>query len=35
MALLYSPFDILRVMISASNDDQVFEASGDEKFAVL
>src|SRR5262247_4038904 len=35
MALFYGPFNILRVMISASNDDQVFEAAGDEKFAVF
>jgi len=27
---LHRPFDVLRIMIGASDDDQIFEATGDK-----
>ena len=35
MALLDGQFDVLRIIIDAVKDDQVFHAAGDEQFAVL
>src|SRR5688572_26206385 len=34
MAFLHRCFDILRVMVTAANDDQVFEPTRDEQLAV-
>src|ERR1700744_4285918 len=35
MQRLHVTFDILRIMIDASDDDEVLDAAGDEEFAVL
>src|SRR5262245_51407378 len=34
MALFHRPFNVLRVIIDASNDDQVLETAGDEEFSI-
>ena len=35
MAFLYGPFDILRIVVRAANDDEVLDPPGDEQPAVL
>ncbi len=34
IGLLHRMFDVLRIVITAADDDQVFDAAGDEEFAV-
>ena len=35
MRLLHRQFDVLRIMVATPDDDQVFEATRHEEFAVL
>src|SRR5689334_25440760 len=35
MAMLDGQFNILRIMIASTNDDEVFESPGDEEFAIF